>query len=110
MLQTINTDVRYLIYKMLLQPGTEIETTRIEPAILRTCRQFYNEAKPILYSNTLAVYIGMYCSKNDEVFEAKLGSRRSSEAHQDEREDFELIAKLRSLHVHVRCDTEDDEP
>ena len=46
MLQTINIDIRHLIYKMLLQPGVEIDdTTLIEPAILRTCRQFYIESE-----------------------------------------------------------------
>ena len=105
MLQGINTEVRYMIFEMLLQPRVGIdENTCIEPAILLTCRQFYNEAKPVLYNNTLAVHIGMYFSNESEVFEAKLGSRRNSEAHYDERDNFELIAKFRSLHV------QDDEP
>ena len=50
-LREISKELRYVIFEMLLQSEVEIdETTRIEPAILRTCRQFYIEAKHVLYS------------------------------------------------------------
>ena len=64
MLQGINTEVRYMIFEMLLQLGVEIdETTCIEPAILLTCRQFYNEAKPVLCNKFYTLIIEYTSSK-----------------------------------------------